>query len=378
MELIIFGAQGYALGAYNAFKTLYPKRLIPCFVVSKMGNNAVALGGIPVKEISTVSYSMTADEKRNTSILIATPENVQPEIEETLELYGFHNHIRLTSERWDELMKLYHSKIGSFLPLSALPVGSQNPFIRIFMAKSHVDRPLRHSVTLPDYVFPIQVGADKASSRIADLMDNTGDNISERNGNYSELTGLYWLWKNKLISFSELENRGTVTGGEGEKGDGSCEHQYYGFGQYRRMLDFSQDDLLRLIDNDVDVVLPYPMPYEPNIHAHHERYLKEADWNALLTALRELQPEYADYFPQVLEQQYLYNYNVILAKKAVLRDYCAWLFPILERTEELSVPKGSERADRYIGYMGETLETLYFMKNADRLNVVHAGCKLYV
>ena len=49
MELIIFGAQGYALGAYNAFKTLYPKRLVPCFVVSKMGNNAVALGGIPVK-----------------------------------------------------------------------------------------------------------------------------------------------------------------------------------------------------------------------------------------------------------------------------------------------------------------------------------------
>lgn len=53
-------------------------------------------------------------------------------------------------------------------------------------------------------------------------------------------------------------------------------------------------------------------------------------------------------------------------------------FPILMRTEELSVPKGSERRDRYLGYMGETLLTLYFMKNAERLNVVHAECRLRV
>ena len=73
----------------------------------------------------------------------------------------------------------------------------------------------------------------------------------------------------------------------------------------------------------------------------------------------------------------MYNYNVILAKKDVLRDYCSWLFPILERTEELSDPKGSERADRYIGYMAETLETLYFMNNADKLKISHASCKLF-
>ncbi len=59
------------------------------------------------------------------------------------------------------------------------------------------------------------------------------------------------------------------------------------------------------------------------------------------------------------------------------------------------------RSDRYIGYMGETLETLYFMRNSERLgerfgvksgesdqgsqgsqsgnlNVVHTLCRLYV
>ena len=88
-------------------------------------------------------------------------------------------------------------------------------------------------------------------------------------------------------------------------------------------------------------------------------------------------PKYAKAFEDILKQQFMYNYNVILAKKEVLKDYCAWLFPILERTEELSVPKGSERADRYIGYMAETLETLYFMYNRDRLRIAHTGCKLF-
>lgn len=362
MKLAIFGAQGYALGAYNALTTLFPRRVIPCFLVSAMGNNAPVLGNIPVRELASFSEEMSAEDKRNVQVLIATPENVQPEIEETLENFGFRNYRRLDSKRWDELMKMFHIKMGRFLPLSALPVGYNAPFIRIYMAKSHKDRPLKHYDSLKEYIYPIQVGAANCDIRIADITDDRGDNISEKNVNYSELTGLYWVWKNKLC------NSGTS---DGENG------QYYGLAQYRRMLVFSDDDLLRLPDNDVDAVLPYPMPYDPDIHEHHKRYLKDVDWNAMLTALKELQPEYADYFPKVLEQQYLYNYNVILARKPVLREYCEWLFPILERTEELSVPKGSERADRYIGYMGETLETLYFMKNSDKLNIVHTLCKLY-
>lgn len=363
MKLAIYGAQGYALGAYEAMKTLYPKREIPCFLVTRMDGNAPALGGLPVKEIAAFSKELTEEQKQDVEILIATPQNMQPEIEETLENFGFRRYRRLTSSRWVEMMKLFHVKVGRFLPLAALPVGYHEPFVRIYMAKSHVDRPLKQSCPVPDYVFPIQVGTDCCDLRVANLLDNTGEHISGKNGNYCELTALYWMWKNKL----------PVEGTEdGETG------QYYGLCQYRRGFDLMEDDLLRLIDNEVDAVLPYPLPYEPNIHAHHERYIKDADWKTLLQALEELQPEYAQAFPEILEQQYLYNYNVILAKKSVLRDYCAWLFPVLERTEELSVPKGCERSDRYIGYMGETLETLYFVKNAEKLNIVHTGCRLVV
>lgn len=363
MNLAIYGAQGYALAVCGAITALYPRRKISCLLVTSMAGNAPALGGLPVKELAAYAGELSREKKRQVEILIATPDQVQPEIEEILENFGFRHHRRLTFARWEEMMKLFHARLGRFLPLSALPVGCHMPFVRIYMAKSHVDKPLRAAVPLPEYVFPIQVGTDRCDVRVADLTDNTGEHISGKNGNYCELTALYWMWKNKLAA-----------GGTSEGGDG----QYFGLCQYRRGFDLSEDDLLRLTDNDVDAVLPYPLPYEPNIHAHHERYIKEEDWNAMLQALAELQPGYAQAFPKILEQQYLYNYNVILAKKGVLRDYCEWLFPILARTEELSVPKGCGRSDRYIGYMGETLETLYFMKNADRLAVVHAGCRLLV
>ena len=361
MKLAIYGAQGYALGAYKAIKTLYPGREISCFLVTCIDGNPSVLGGIPVKMTAVYAGELSREEKRQVEILIATPDQVQPDIEEVLENFGFRQHKRLTFARWTEMMKLFHARLGRFLPLSALPVGCHIPFIRMYMAKSHVDKPLRSSVSLPEYVIPLQAGADCCDVRVADLADNLGEHISWKNGNYCELTALYWMWKNKL----------TAVGSEdGEEG------QYFGLCQYRRGFDFSEDDLLRLTDNDADVVLPYPLPYEPDIHAHHERYIKEGDWKAMLQALKELQPEYAKALPEILGQQYLYNYNVILAKKNVLRDYCNWLFPILLRTEELSIPKGCERNYRYIWYMGETLETLYFMKNADRLTIVHTGCRM--
>ena len=140
----------------------------------------------------------------------------------------------------------------------------------------------------------------------------------------------------------------------------------------------AKDDLYRLEANGVDAVLPYPMIYEPNISVHPKRYLRDNDLKNLLTALDELQPLYAEAASTILLQPYFYNYNIILARKSVLADYCNWLFPILGRVEELNAYNGTERADRYIGYMGELLETLYFMYHKEDLCLAHTGCKFYV
>ena len=358
MDVVIYGAQGTALSAYEAIKDLYPERNIRCFLVSERGINSDRLAGLPVEVISDFAARITDEEKQGLEVIIATPENVHSEIENTLEQYGFINHIRLDADRYSELMKMFNLRKAAFLPLAALPIGHNKPSVHIYMAKHEKDKKLTGQYDLFENIVPIQVGAAMAGNRVADLADNTGDNISEKNGNYCELTALYWLWRNDL---SDCDPIG-----------------YYGLCQYRRLLDLSDDDLLRLQDNDVDAVLPYPMPYEPSIHAHHERYLQQADYEAMKRAVDLVAPDYSMDFERILNQRYMFNYNVILAKAPVLSDYCSWLFQILEKVEEISEPKGSMRSDRYIGYMGEILETVYFMRNYDRLNIKHANCRMLV
>lgn len=358
MDLAIYGAQGVALGAYKAICNLYPHRQITCFLVTKREKNSESLSGIPVLELEEYAKTLSVKEKEMIEILIATPENVMPEIEKNLDQYGLHCHVRLTSLRWSLLMGYHYICSKNFISLKALPIGYHKARIHVFMAKFYKDKPLSVPYNIPEWITPIQVGATLCEERVADLLDCDGENISEKNGNYSELTALYWIWKNRLIPQTEIDN-----------------DEFYGLAHYRRILELSEDDILKLVDNDVDVVLPYPMPYEPNIEEHHERYLSGGDWEALLAALKDLQPKYNRKLHEILEQPYLYNYNILIARKKVLSDYCEWLFPILDRIEKLSIPKGCDRKDRYIGYMGETLETLYFMANKGRLNITHTGCR---
>ena len=358
MDLIIYGAQAIALGAYKAITYLYPEKKILCFAVTERGTNARQLVGLPVCELGEFVKGKTEEEKAQVEVVIATPENVMPEIECSLEKAGLRKFTRLTSLRWAELMRHYYKESKEFLSISVLPVGNQTANVQMYMAKHYKDKKLAEAYDIPNWIVPVQVGATLCKERIAEFLDCEGVHISEKNVNYCELTALYWMWKNKLACDVGVDKK-----------------NYFGLVHYRRILDLSEEDILRLVDNDVDVVLPYPMPYEPNIEEHHKRYIKEADWKALLQALEEVQPEYAKRLPEILSQQYLCNYNILLAKEQVLSDYCEWLFSILGRVEELSVPKGNERSDRYIGYMGETLLTLYFMVNKERLNVVYTGCR---
>ena len=367
MDLVIFGAQGTALGAYEAIHNLYPIRNIRCFLVTERGDNAEYLSGVPVLELETFANALSTEEKEDLEILIATPENMMPEIETSLEGHGFFCHVRLTSSRWSELMLCYCAGEKDFMPLRALPVGYHRANMHVFMAKFHKDKELSARYGLPEWITPIQVGAVLSPRRVANILDCDGENISAKNGNYSELTALYWIWRNRL--------GGGSTDSLGSDPSGSAGNEYYGLSHYRRILELTEDDVLRLVDNGVDVVLPYPMPYEPDIEEHHKRYLKEADWKAVQRAVQELQPGYAKVFEGILKQKYFYNYNIILARKEVLKEYCDWLFPILERVEELSIPRGAERSDRYIGYVGETFTTLYFLSQKMRLDIKHVGVR---
>ena len=139
MDLVIFGAQGIALGAYRAIHSCCPARRVRCFLVSELGTNAPVMAGLPVRETASFAEGLSQEEKDNIEILIATPENVMQEIEESLDHYKLHCHVRLDSLRWAELTGHYYSHDNGYIPLSALPVGYHKADVNVYMAKSHRD-----------------------------------------------------------------------------------------------------------------------------------------------------------------------------------------------------------------------------------------------
>lgn len=362
MRIQIFGARSVALGVCKAIQTLYPEQQIDGFLVTSLDENPAMLCGLPVKEIGEVAKDMTDAEKKDLVVLVATPEDVHSEIEQVLKRNGFMQYIFIDSVKEAALMERFFEKEKRFPSLHNLTEGEHRPEISIYAVKCGKDKKLENTPDFPEYVHSVFAGdKEKIEERKKqgeiqiDFFDDTGEHISFKNPNYCELTAFYWVWKNRL-------NVGT---------------EYVGMCHYRRSLDFSAHDLKRLKENNVDVVLQFPMLHEPDIKEHHTRYIREEDWYSMLCALEELYPEYAKVYDQFFSQPYFYSHNLILAKTQVFEDYCAWLFPLLEKIEELSSPKGWERGDRYIAYISESLLTLYFLYH-DELNLYHTGRRMYI
>lgn len=406
----IYGAGIVATSIYKAIKTIYGKRPI-FFLVSdaaadKTDENPVEIDGIPVLRLSKWQKQMEnmkqvnefavgqAESKPKSEImtsgkyLIAAPEVHHRAIVDSLCGLGVckDDMILITNELENQIMEEYFCLLHSTQGQSAqgkktvnavlgkthldkkyfemIPwadainddnVGAEKAVsIEIFQAKCHVDKPLNMTLSMPDYVVPIQVGTVFADKKIATVQDNIGDNISDKNRNYCELTASYYAWKNS-------------------------EADYKGLCHYRRIFDITDAQMqeLCLRKEEWDVILPYPSIHYPNISTQHIRYINDGDWQAMMRALEETAPEYYEAYREATTagEQFFYNYNMLIAKRSVFDDYCDFMFRVLTRAEELTTPKGEKRADRFAGYMGENLTTIYFLKNREHLKIIYAGKK---
>lgn len=353
-DIYIFGAKSVAIGIIRAIRQCCNECNVKGCIVSSLDDDPKEIEGLKVEELKDFAQKIPDDQKREVKILIATPIYVQGEISDTLKQFGFENIICPDSYMEEELMHRYYNAMGVFPsvkdtgnPADGLPQTS------VLSICHSGDKRLRIHYDNDAWVRDIQVGAALTDVKLYELNDMTGDNISVKNPVYAELTGLYWMWKN-MIREESLDD-------------------YYGIYHYRRVLDIDEEDLKKCAGNDVDAVLPYPMIHVPDIREHHERYTNEAEWELLLRAVSELAPDYMSAYDSIFSSEYLYNYNMFIAKGRVVDELCNWMFPVFSRLEELCIEEGITPAQRYIAYFGESMMTWFFMKNADRLKILHTG-----
>ena len=351
-SIYIYGAGVVAYGIYKALYETYgvsPR----AFLVSERNQNEREIEQIPVLGIGE-AYPRCS----KSLVIVATPEIYHKSIRQTLSDYKIYETVFVDSHLEFVIMSEYYKIRGGFMILDTNDnkqklLAETSCDIKIYMAKSHFDKALESKVDIPEWVIPIQVGKVLTEQKIAEISDDMGENISIKNRDYSELTATYWVWKN-------------------------VKSDYKGICHYRRQLLFTEEDLVWIKENDIDVVLPLPFVCYPNAKGQYGRYILKEDQDILFQALKEQSEEYAKAAEMILQQPYLYNYNMLLAKEMVYDAYCEWMFPILFRAEEIRVEKKGCLNDRFAGYFGEILTALYFLKNKDKYKIVHAEKKWFI
>ena len=193
--------------------------------------------------------------------------------------------------------------------------------------------------------FPLHVGAEgKKPLGGRFIPDNTGENISAKNANYCELTGLYWAWKNldcEYLGLAHYRRHFTAIRGTNDRRD---------------VLTLDQARAL-FADGSLDAVLPakrnywIETNYQQYIHAHHKE-----DLDVTRVIISEKYPEYLDAFDRVMKKTDGHRFNMFIMKKELADRYCEWLFDILfELEKRLDISSYSANDKRVFGFVSERL-----------------------
>lgn len=220
---------------------------------------------------------------------------------------------------------------------------TKEPKIKILVACHKADPAIRQD----NIYMPIHVG--KALHPELDLGfqgDDTGDNISEKNGSYCELTAMYWAWKNLPKDVDIV---------------GLCHYRRY-FSDV-----VTRTSIPKLLEK-YDMICPnyndFPFPTIYDLR----RYVAEEDILIMIDCILDVYPEY---YQTVLKYLYCGNtltqYNMAIMKREVFDCYCGFLFPILDSMYGIMKKHSYTRLNRAIGYLGESMLGLYILHN--RMNV---------
>ncbi len=205
---------------------------------------------------------------------------------------------------------------------------------------------------------PLQVGAEISkdnnghSVNLGYTKDNTGENISDLNASFCELTGLFWAWKNLKADYIGLVHY----------------RRYFGYKKtkdpFDGILTYKQ---LKPYLGDVKVFVPKKRRYYiETLYSHyaHTHYAEQLD--KVREIIKEKYPEYLNSYDKVVKQTYGYMFNMMIMKQDFLNKYCSWLFPILFELQDKVPSKNlSDFQGRFYGRVSEILLNVWLRYQLD-------------
>jgi len=225
---------------------------------------------------------------------------------------------------------------------------------------------------------PVWAGKNKKPDNEGFVGDDTGENISNKNKYYSELTGLYWVWRN---------TRSDIVG--------SCHYRRYFtlanepfFYRLKRLLYFSiglwkkrfgliytqnknyweqkiisENEIVDLFEN-YQAILPQHRKLKYSVEEHYRRYHNIEDLNRIEKILETQYPSYLDTYKLVLKGKQLFANNMFVLKWETFDKLMEWLFSILFRFEdEINLKEFSGYQERIFGFLSERLITIWIVHN---------------
>ena len=197
---------------------------------------------------------------------------------------------------------------------------------------------------------PVHVGA-AGNTSLGFQRDDEGENISLKNPNYCELTGLYWAWKNLDADYIGLVHY----------------RRYFSNGKRYRDKKKAVIGKAELEEKlkETDILLPTPRHYriETNYsqyeHAHHA-----IDLAKTREILAEKYPEYIRTWDMSMKRTIGHRFNMFVMKKERFDEYCSWLFSVLfELEKRLDISGYSKNDRRVFGFISERLLDIWIETN---------------
>lgn len=249
------------------------------------------------------------------------------------------------------------------------------PIIKILVS-CHKEVPLPTS----DFYLPVQVGAANASKVISGMQpDNEGENISDRNFSFCELSAQYWAWKNLEADFYGLCHYRRYFCFDGMDHPSNDHLQIeadslsdFAFRDYR----INDESLIKAALQECDIITPpywdvskAPTPdgVKTSIQEHMIAFglYTEEDVALVRSIIEEKQPEYLDAFDGYMSGSKYLGYSCYLMNKEYFNRFCEFEFSILlEFDRRFDYSNITSTRKRIAGYFGEVLYSVFIAKVA--------------